>query len=351
MMNVEFFCPHLNRMVTDRECYDMEETPLCNACTSEMDTSRKALYEWVMAAYGDRFAIAMTEDGIEIIVHDRMKVLADPGDEYEGTYLGVECGKAGGTHTHPSDMQQDTADLLEGRRVVGLGGEGGSSCIGHRELFEQEPEWIAQWETIVDAEGVYTPEEYAAKLGVTLLGKELRFHCSAEEKEINESECEARCRRWRKGKICRACKREAQQQAAVEYIAAKLLPHCGLAQLRKSNDKPELYLMMQGGLRIDLAPTGLDSEGYVEIRLEGRSFTHDHPTGREMLEALIPFLQGSNVLVLSRGRGWEAHAFVTLRELRDDWHKLTKGSDVRICDLLGVWEKDAYRKLMTGEAR
>lgn len=348
-MNVEFFCPYLNRMVKEQECYDMEETPLCKTCTSEIDANRKALYDWATAEYGDRFAITMKEDGIEIIVHDRMKVLADPGDEYDGTYLGVECGEAGGTHTHPYDMQLDTADLLAGRRVVGLGGEGGSSCISYRELFEQEPEQIAQWKSIVDATGVYTPEEYAAKLGVMLLAKELRFHCPAEEKEISESECEKRFCRWRKGKICRACKREAQQQAAVEYIVEKLLLHCGVAQLRKSSDKPELYMTMLEGLRIDLAPTGLDSEGYMEIHLDGRSFTHDHPTGREMLEALVPFLQGSQVLVLSRGTGWEAQAFVTVKELKDDWQALTKGSFVRICDRLGVWEKEAYRRMMAGE--
>jgi len=346
MRNVEFFCPHLNRMVKEQECYDMEETPLCKTCTSEIDANRKALYDWVTAEYGNRFDITMKEDGIEIIVHDRMKVLADPGDEYEGTYLGVECGEAGGTHTHPYDMQLDTADLLEGRRVVGL--EESFSGFTPRILFEQEPDQLNEWDHLVDAEGFYTPEEYAAKLGVMLLAKELRFHCPAEEKEITESDCKTRRRRWRKGKICRACKREARQQAAVEYIAEKLLPHCGLAQLRKSNDKPELYLTMLEGLRIDLAPTGLDSEGHMEIHLDGRSFTHDHPTGREMLQALIPFLQGSQVLVLSRGRNRDAQAFVTLRELRDDWQELTKGSFVRICDRLGVWEKEAYRGMMTG---
>ena len=37
-----------------------------------------------------------------------------------------------------------------------------------REEFEQEPDQLSEWEYLVDADGVYTPEEYASKLHVKL---------------------------------------------------------------------------------------------------------------------------------------------------------------------------------------
>ena len=58
---------------------------------------------------------------------------------------------------------------------------------------EQEPDRLREWDHLVDSEGIYTPEAYAAKLGVTLPVKETYFDCSRLCRRISESDCLKRC--------------------------------------------------------------------------------------------------------------------------------------------------------------
>lgn len=168
-MSIEFYCPYLKRLITSEKCCSLDETPLCDRCTSEMDTARQALYDWLKAAYAARYPITMKPDGIEIVVHDRMRIIADPCDETGDTYLGADCGDAGSTHCHPyDDMKQHIADLLEGRMTVVLADRGWRGWMVQQAWFRESPEDLHGWEYLVDMEGMYTPEEYAGKLRIML---------------------------------------------------------------------------------------------------------------------------------------------------------------------------------------
>lgn len=169
---------------------------------------------------------------------------------------------------------------------------------------------------------------------------------------MTEKACEERCRRRDKGKACKACKRQQAPQAAAAYIAEKLLPHCGQVKLLRSSDKTTLYLNVHQDLSMEVFADGLDGDGYMSIKLWGREFTHAHPTGREMLEMLVPFLKGEGVLVCERGLGWDGCEFVTAAELRADWQKRTQRPKVWIADLRGTWEKEEYAQhIRAGEEK
>ncbi len=340
-MHTKFHCPHMNRMVSSEECYDAEESPCCESCTSEMDTKRRALYDWLRATYGDRYAITMEEDGIGIVVHDHLRVLADPCDETADTYLGIYCGEAGETHSHPQeDMQQDVAALLEGRTVVGLIDGEFYSCIAHRGLYEQEPDRLSEWDHLVDAEGIYTPEEYAAKLGVTLPVKVMYFDCSRLCRRISESECLNRC--GGSEEPCRKCDLSPMNRAAVEHVSLELL---------RARTSPVKILRSRGGVRVvvhpelelEFVPDGLTGDCLLGVKAKGRVSMHSHPAGDEALADLKAFLRGEMVLLLGRMLVLgEWSLFVTLEELREKWSSLTRGRWVWIADLRGVWDKKAY---------
>lgn len=343
-MNIKFHCPYYDRLFTSDECSEVEETPACASCTSEMDASRKTLYDWLTQTYGSRYQITMKPDGIEIIVHDRMRVIADPCDEYEDTYLGIECGEYGSTHTHPHDMQQAVTELLEGRTTIGLlGAQTMYSGMTSRELFRQEADQLNEWETLVDAEGCYTPEEYARKLGVTLPQKELYFDCSVAGCRVAESECVRRSAL--KEAPCGGCSLEPLNRAAVEHICT------GLMQARTT---PVKIVCSDGGvsitvhevLKLTIHPEGMDGDGYLSVTLQGRVSTHAHPTGREVLEMLRSFLAGRSVLIVGKTLLGEFLHFVGVEELREDWRRLTRGRCVWIADLRGIWEKEAYQAQM-----
>lgn len=343
-MNIQFHCPYYDRLFTSAECSDAEETPVCATCTSEMDASRKALYDWLTEIYADRYQISMKPDGIEIIAHDRMRVIADPCDEYEDTCLSVECGEYGSTHTHPQDMQQAVAALLEGRMTICLmDAQTMYSCIASRELFRQEPDQLSEWETLVDAEGCYTPEEYARKLGVTLPQKEMYFDCSVAGCRVAESECVRRSRL--KEAPCGGCSLEPLNRAAAEHICT------GLMQAKPT---PAKIVCSDGGIRIavheqlmlELVPEGMDGDGYLSVTLQGRVSTHAHPTGREALEMLRSFLAGRSVLIVGKTLLGEFLHFAGVEEQREYWRRLTRGRRVWIADLRGVWERGVYQEQM-----
>lgn len=345
-MDTKFHCPHMNRMISSEECCDAEESPCCESCTSEMDTKRRALYDWLTATYGDRYAITMETDGVGIVVHDHLRILADPCDETADTFLGVFCGEAGETHSHPFDMQQDVAALLEGRMVIGLIDGELYSSIAHCGLYEQEPDRLSEWDHLVDAEGIYTPEEYAAKLGVTLPEKELYFDCFRLCRRISESECR---KRWRGSEApCRKCDLSPMNRAVVEYASVELL---------RARTTPVKILQSRGGLCIkvhpelemEFVPDGLTRDCYLAVKAKGRVNMHSHPAGDEALADLTAFLRGEKVLLLGRMLVLgEWSAFVTPRELREKWRSLTRGHRVWIADLRGVWDKKTYLAHMNG---
>lgn len=339
-MNIKFHCPYYDRLFTSDECRNVDETPVCASCTSEMDASRKALYDWLMANYADRYQITMKPDGIEIIVHERMRVIADPCDENEDTYLGVVCGDAGDTHSHPFDMQQDVAALLDGRMVVGLLAGEFCSCMWHVEQFKQEPDQLNEWETLVDAEGCYTPEEYARKLGVTLPKKEMYFDCSVAGCRVAESECVRRSRL--KEAPCGGCSLEPLNRAAVEHICIGLM-QAGTTSVKIVCSYGGVSITVHEALKLTFKPEGMDGDGYLSVNLQGRVSTHAHPTGREALEMLRGFLTGRSVLILGKTLLGEFLHFAGVEELREDWRRLTRGRRVWIADLRGVWERDDYR--------
>lgn len=340
-MNIQFHCPYYDRLFTSAECSNAEETPVCATCTSEMDASRKALYDWLAETYGSRYQITMKPDGIEIVVHDRLRLIADPCDEYEDTCLGVECGEYGSTHTHPQDMQQAVTELLEGRTTIGLmDAQTMYSGMTSRELFRQEPDRLNEWRYCVDAEGCYTPEEYARKLGVTLPQKEMYFECSVAGCRVAESECVRRSRL--KEAPCGGCSLEPLNRAAARYICAMLMEAKPTpAKIVCSDDGIRIAVHEQ--LTLELVPEGMDGDGYLSVNLQGCVSTHAHPTGREALEMLRSFLTGRSVLILGRTLLGEFLHFAGVEELREDWRRLTRGRRVWIADLRGVWKRDDYR--------
>ena len=345
-MDIRFHCPHMNRMISSEECYDAEESPCCERCTSEMDTKRKALYDWLTETYGDRYAITMEEDGVGIVVHDHLRVLADPCDETADTFLGIYCGEAGETHTHPHDMQHDVAALLEGRTVIGLIDGEFYSSMTHRGLYEQEPDRLREWDHLVDAEGICTPEEYAAKLGVTLPEKELYFDCPKLGRRISESECWKRC--GGPEEPCRKCDLTPLNRAAVEHVSVELL-RARTTQVRILQSRSGVHITVHPELEMEFVPDGLTGDCLLVVRAKGRVNMHSHPAGEEALADLKAFLKGEKVLLLGRMLVLgEWSAFVTTEELREKWRSLTRGHRVWIADLRGVWDKKTYRAQMNG---
>ncbi|MBQ8201380.1 MAG: hypothetical protein IJZ74_06400 [Clostridia bacterium] len=344
-MNTKFHCPHMNRMISSEECYDAEESPCCESCTSEMDTMRKALYDWLIATYGDRYAITMEEDGVGIVVHDHLRVLADPCDETADTYLGIYCGVAGETHSHPFDMQQDVAALLEGRTVIGLSDGEFYSSMTQRGLYEQEPDRIIEWDHLVDAEGIYTPEAYAAKLGVTLPGKELYFDCSKLCRRVSESECRKRCGGLEEP--CRRCDLTPLNRAAVRYASVELL--CArTTPVKILQTRGGVHVVVHPELELEFVPDGLTGDCLLGVKAKGRVSTHSHPAGEEALADMTAFLRGEKVLLLGCTLLGAWSSFVTPEELREKWDSLTRGRRIWITDLRGVWDKKAYRVKMNG---
>ncbi|MBR3763874.1 MAG: hypothetical protein IKK57_04885 [Clostridia bacterium] len=346
-MDIKFHCPHMNRMITSEECYDAEEFPCCERCTSEMDTKRKALCDWLRATYSDRYAITMETDGVGIVVHDHLRVLADPCDETADTYLGVYCGDAGDTHCHPFDMQQDVASLLEGRTVIGLIDGEFYSSMTQRGLYEQEPDRLSEWDHLVDAEGIYTPEEYAAKLGVTLPQKELYFDCSKLCRRISESECRKRCGGLEEP--CRKCDLTPMNRAAVEHVSIELL-RARTTQVKILQTRGGLCVRVHPELELEFVPDGLTGDCLLGVKAKGRVSMHSHPAGEKALADLEAFLRGEKVLLLGRMLVLgEWSSFVTTEELREKWDSLTRGRWVWIADLRGVWDKKTYLAHMNGE--
>jgi len=259
---------------------------------------------------------------------------------YDGTYLGVECGDYGGSHSHPQDMQQDIAALLEGRMVVGVITDEFYSCIAHRGYFEQEPDQLNEWEHLVDAEGVYMPEEYATKLGVELPKKELYFDCLRLCRRISESECRKRC--GTSEAPCKACDLSPLNRAAVEQISAELL-RARTTQVQILQSRGGLCIKVHPELELEFVPDGLTGDCLLAVKARGCVNMHSHPAGDEALADLKAFLRGEKVLLLGRMLVLgEWSAFVTPRELREEWRSQTRGHRVWIADLRGIWDKKTY---------
>lgn len=318
-----------------------------NSQINESNAARQSLYDWLQSNYAARFPITLQPDGVEIIVHGHLRVLADPCDEYGDTYLGIDCGAAGETHSHPHDMRQAVADLLDGRTAIGLDGTGCCSSMAHQSWFRGAPDELNRWETLVDADGVYTPEEYAAKLRVTLPPKELYFECPTMGRRMAESECVRLC--GAKNSSCGACRKEPLNVAAIDYLGTELLK-ARQTPVRITCSRRGLNVIVHSQLRFELMVEGMDGDGCLTLAAERFGSMHYHPSGNEALEELIPFLKGRSVLVLKKGIAGRSAAFAAQEELREEWRKLTRGHRVWIADLRGVYDAKAYEQRLLSDA-
>lgn len=249
-------------------------------------------------------------------------------------------GDAGDTHSHPSDMQQDIAALLEGRTVIGLIDGEFYSSMTQRGLYEQEPDRLSEWDHLVDAEGVYTPEAYAAKLGVTLPEKEMYFDCLRLCRRISASECRRRC--GGPEEPCRKCDLTPLNRAAVGFASIELL-RARTTPVEILQTRDGVCVRVHPELELEFVPDGLTGDCYLAVKAKGRVSMHSHPAGEEALADLTAFLRGEKVLLLGRmlvKGAWSA--FVTPEELQERGRSLTRGHRVWIADLHGVWDRKRH---------
>ncbi len=162
-MDIKFVCPRANEVLTEQACEKNYEYEACRGCTSQQTAARKALFDMLKKEYNDRAEFAMREDGVLITVRDELSILADPGD-WRDTYVGIDCGKYGETHTHPQDVFQWVKEFFAGRIFILLNEDDLCSAtlyISQAACWEGWNEW--KWS--VDVFGVHPAEEYAVAKG------------------------------------------------------------------------------------------------------------------------------------------------------------------------------------------
>ena len=158
-MEVKFVCPRTNEMQTEDICIKQYEYDACMGCTSQQDTARKALFDMLKKSYADQAEITMQDDGVLIVVRDGLRILADPGD-FRDTYVGIDCGKYGETHTHPTDVFEWIEDFRAGRIFILLCEDKMCSAMMYTAQGSGWDDWH-EWKWAVDASGTYPAEEYA----------------------------------------------------------------------------------------------------------------------------------------------------------------------------------------------
>ena len=162
-MEVKFVCPRTNEMQTEDSCIKQYEYDACMGCTSQQARARKALFDMLKKSYAEQAEITMQDDGVLIVVQEGLRILADPGD-FRDTYVGIDCGKYGETHTHPRDVFEWIEDFLAGRIILLLCENNMCSAMLYTAQGSGWDDWH-KWKWAVDASGIYAAEEYAKDRG------------------------------------------------------------------------------------------------------------------------------------------------------------------------------------------
>ena len=159
MMEFKFVCPRTNEVMTESNCEKNYEYEACMGCTSHRDVARKHLYDMLKKSYADHAEITMQDDGVLIVLRDELRIIADPGD-LRDTYVGIDCGRYGETHTHPSDVFEWVEDFLAGHIFILLCENNLCSAEMYMTQGSYWDDWH-EWKWAVDVSGVYPAEEYA----------------------------------------------------------------------------------------------------------------------------------------------------------------------------------------------
>ena len=163
-MNIEFYCRCQKKMLTVAECKEIFNREGCMGCSSEQSAGRQALFDWMKASFADQYPVSMEDGGVKILVHDHLRVLADPGDVRYGTYVLLEWNDGEGTHLHPDDVQRYVAELIAGEQVLLLDDADIAVMTLSRVECMYNPELLDGCWKVIDTFGVHTIKTYVSKL-------------------------------------------------------------------------------------------------------------------------------------------------------------------------------------------